>query len=188
MQDRVFEGRLRSLKFDRGLPPSLEKVLLRHVVAALERESYDFLASDAVLICEEPIVLILPLSVIRELPNGGYFVSQVGHDAVLSVFESLLSLHLHVLVPDPVNLILTSHFDRIHHFHQLLLQPVPVLGVRDKLLKELLNKSLSKECPGLDASLVTFDVLDDKISLLTVLYEGQTLETALILDELSVQN
>jgi hypothetical protein len=75
VQDRVFEGRLRSLKFYRSLPPSLEKVLLRHMVAALERESYDFLASDAVLICEELIVLILPLSVIRELPNGGDSIS-----------------------------------------------------------------------------------------------------------------
>jgi hypothetical protein len=45
------------------------------VVAALERESNDFLAGDTVLICKEFIVLILPLSVIRELPNGGYSIS-----------------------------------------------------------------------------------------------------------------
>lgn len=75
MQDRVFEGRLRPLKFDSSLPPPLEKVLLGHMVAALERESYDFLAGDAVLICEELIVLILTLSVIRELPNGGDSIS-----------------------------------------------------------------------------------------------------------------
>ena len=75
VQDRVFEGRLRSLKFDCSLPPPFEKVLLGHMVAALERESYDFLASDAVLICEELIVLILPLSIIRELPNGGNSIS-----------------------------------------------------------------------------------------------------------------
>jgi hypothetical protein len=59
--------------------------------------------------------------------------------------------------------------------------------VRDKLLKELLNKSLSQEGPGLSAPLVTFEVLDDEICLFTVLYKGQTLETALILDELVVQ-
>ena len=51
MQDRVFKGRLRPLKFYRSLPPSLEKVLLGHMVAALERESNDFLAGDTVLIC-----------------------------------------------------------------------------------------------------------------------------------------
>ena len=36
MQDRVFEGRLRPLKFDGGLPPPFEKVLLGHMVTALE--------------------------------------------------------------------------------------------------------------------------------------------------------
>ena len=75
VQDRVFKGRLRSLKVDSGLPPSLEKVLLRHMMTALERESYDFLAGDAVLIREKLVVLILPLSVIRELPNAGYIIS-----------------------------------------------------------------------------------------------------------------
>jgi len=60
--------------------------------------------------------------------------------------------------------------------------------VRDKLLKELLNKSLSQEGPGLSAPLVTFDVLDDEICFFTVLDEGQTLEAALILDELAVQH
>lgn len=51
VQDRVFKGRLRPLIFYRSLPPSLVKVLLGHVVAALERESNDFLAGDTVLIC-----------------------------------------------------------------------------------------------------------------------------------------
>ena len=60
--------------------------------------------------------------------------------------------------------------------------------MRDKLLKELLNKSLSQEGPSLSAPLVTFDVLDYEICFFTVLYEGQTLETALILDELAVQH
>jgi hypothetical protein len=60
--------------------------------------------------------------------------------------------------------------------------------VSDKLLEEFLNQALGKEGPGLRAPLVTFDVLDDKISLLTVLDEGQTLEPALILDELPVQH
>ena len=75
MQDRVFKGRLRSLKLDRSLPPPLEKVLLSHMVAALERESYYFLASDSMLICKELIDLILLLCVIGELPNGGYSIS-----------------------------------------------------------------------------------------------------------------
>lgn len=39
VQDRVFKGRLRPLEIHRGLPPPLEKVLLGHVVAALERQS-----------------------------------------------------------------------------------------------------------------------------------------------------
>lgn len=60
--------------------------------------------------------------------------------------------------------------------------------MRDKPLKDLLNKSLSQEAPGFSAPLVTFDVLDDKICLFTVLDEGQSLETALILDELAVQH
>lgn len=60
--------------------------------------------------------------------------------------------------------------------------------MRDKLLEEFLNQSLGKEGPGLRAPLVTFDVLDDKISLFTVLDEGQTLQAALVFDELAVQH
>ena len=73
------------------------------------------------LIRQGLISLVLLLSVIRELTDGGDSIRQVGHDAVLCVFQGLLSLHLHVLVPQPVNLILASQFDRIHHLHQLLL-------------------------------------------------------------------
>lgn len=58
----------------------------------------------------------------------------------------------------------------------------------NKPLKELLNKSLSQEGPCLSPSLVTFNFLDGEICLFTVLNEGEALETALILDELAVQN
>jgi hypothetical protein len=39
VQDCVFKGRLRPLEIDGRLPPPLEKVLLGHVVATLERQS-----------------------------------------------------------------------------------------------------------------------------------------------------
>ena len=140
------------------------------------------------LICQGLICLVLLLSVVRELADGGDSISQVGDDAVLSVFQGLFSLHLHVFVPHAVKLILASQFDRIHHLHQLLLQPLPVLGVRDKLLEEFLNLALGKEGPGVRAPLVAFDVLDDEVSLFTVLEEGQALKAALIPDELAVQH
>ena len=188
VQYRVFKGRLRPLEIDGRLPPPLEEILLRHVVAALERQRKDFLASQPVLICQGLICLVLLLCVVRELADGGDSISQVGHDAVLCVFQGLFSLHLHVFVPHAVNLILASEFDRIHHLHELLLQPLPVLGVRDKLFEERLNQALGKEGPGLSAPLVPFDVLDNEVSLFTVLEEGQALQAALILDELAVQH
>ena len=38
VQYRVFKGRLRPLEIDGRLPPPLEEILLRHVVATLERQ------------------------------------------------------------------------------------------------------------------------------------------------------